>query len=230
MRNYGAISLTQASPPQSFTEPLSLGQAAGFLNLPIRDPGDPEEDALLGAMITAARDVAECEYGRDLVPKQYDLYLDNFYTAGSFYMPGGYSRGYGIGFYGGQNLEIRLPEPLISVDLFQYRDSDGTFHSLVENTDHIVDTARALVMPAYGMSWPSFTAWPSSAVLLRFTSGYPPAHPFWANGGQRLMMGMRELISAWFMGRLPFDPAGAAGEYPYTVTQLFNYGAKRRVF
>jgi hypothetical protein len=224
MKNYGAIRLTVASPPQSFTEPITVSEAAKFLELPERNPPDEQEDALLSLMISAARKVAEDEYGRDLIPKQYDLNLDDFCTQGYFYLSAREQTGYGVTLS-----EISLPEPLISVDLFRYRDSDGTLTTLVEDSDFIVDTARSLVMPPYGGSWPSFTPWPSSAVLLRFTSGYSSSHPFWLSDGKRLLLGMRQLISAWYTGRLPFEPGSAIQEHPYAVTSLFNYGAKRRV-
>ncbi len=222
MKNYGVIALTVASPAQSFSEPMTLTQAAKFLNLPDRTPLDYDEDALIGAMITSAREIAEIEYGRDLIQKQYDLYLDGFHNDGCFYTPWGDS-------YGLDGGCIELPQPLTSVDLVRYRDSDGNYTTLVEDTDYIVDLARALVMPTYSNSWPSFTPWPSSAVLLRFTCGYTATHPFWSNDGQRLLMGMRSLISAWFTGRLPFEATPVISEYPFGVTSLFRYGARRLV-
>jgi len=43
------------------------------------------------------------------------------------------------------------------------------------------------------------------------------------------LMCMRQLISDWYNGRLPFEPGMPVQEFPYGVTSLFRYGGKRRV-
>ena len=204
----GSLNLTETSPPQSFLEPLALEEVISYLGIPERSPADPMEDLQLETFISAARDIAEFHQGRDLVEKQYDLSL-----------------------YGFPCREIELRDGLASVDLVQYRDSDGGLH---EFEHYIVDKARhpGVVMPPYGESWPSFTAWPSSPVLIRFTAGYPPNHPFWTSGpGARIKQGMLMLISGWFNNRIPFQEHGnqAIQEYPYAVTACLSYGALVRV-
>lgn len=208
LRSYGTLSLTVTSPVQSFTEPLTLGEATTHLNLPARDPQDKDEEAMISGFISGARSAAELLQGRDLVAKQYDLALDYFPCV-----------------FGG--LELRAP--LVSVDLVRYRDSAGDYTTLEEGTDYIVDLARALILPVYGKSWPSFTPWPSSAVLVRFTSGLEATDVFWSNAGARVKIGMKYLISAWFNGRLPFETLGSIQEYPYAVTMLLSAGARNRV-
>jgi uncharacterized phiE125 gp8 family phage protein len=206
MRCYGNLALTVTSPPQSFTEPLTLAEVKTFLGLPERSPAETDEDDMLEGFIIAAREVAEILHGRDLVEKQYDLALD--------YFP----------------CEIELRTPLVSVDLVQYTDSDGVDHA-VDAADYFVDTARGLLMPAYGTSWPSFTARPSSAVLVRFTAGLSGSDAFWADAGARIKIGMKHLISHWFSGRLPFEAtpgAQVAVEMPFTVTALLSAGAVPR--
>lgn len=208
MRCYGNLALTVTSPVQSFDEPLSLAEVKAFLGLPERSPADSEEDAMLEGFIAGAREVAEILQNRDLVEKQYDLALD--------YFP----------------CQIELRTPLVSVDLVQYTDSDGDETALVEDTDYIVDLARGLVMPPYSESWPSVTLWPSSGVLLRYTSGLSSTDAFWADAGARVKIGMKHLISAWFNGRLPFENTPGAQqsvELPYTVTALLSMGAVPRV-
>jgi hypothetical protein len=206
MRPYGALSLTASSPVQVFTEVLTLPEVIKFLELPVRDPEDAAEQAMLEGFIAGAREQAEFLQGRDLVVKSYDLALDQF------------------------PCEIELREPLVGVDLVKYRDSDGAYTTLVENTGYIVDLARGLVVPLYGESWPSFTPWPSSAVLVRFRSGLTSTDAFWADAGARIKIGMKHLISEWFNNRLPFElGASAVQEYPYTVTALLSAGGKARV-
>lgn len=200
MRKYGALELTDASPAQTFTEPITKAEVRTWLNITESSPADSEQDALLDGLISAAREKAELLQGRDLIPKQYDLYLD--YLCG----------------------DIELRTPLVSVDLVRYTDSDGNTITLSEGTDYVVDTARGLIHPPYGETWPSFTPAPSSAVLIRFTSGYSADHPFWLNAGQRILMGMRLLITIWHENRLPAD-----GELPPAVTVLLSSGAVPRV-
>jgi hypothetical protein len=232
MRTYGTLQLTQESPRRVFAEPLTLAQAKKFLELPERSPQDPEEDALIGGLIVAAREQAEIlQGGRDLIQKQFDMGMDYFsYVPNLPYISGAFgSTSFNFVGQGSLSSEIQLRQPLISVDLFQYKDSDGVIHALVEDVDYIVDPARGLVMPPYLKLWPVFTAWPSSAVLIRFTSGLSPTDPFWSDAGQRILIGMKHLISHWFTGRLPFESGSSAMEFPYTVTSLLSAGAIPRV-
>lgn len=208
MRNYGTLELTITSPPQAFVEVLTLSQVKTYLNLPERSPADAGEDAMIEGFIAGAREQAEIlQGGKDLVPKQYDLSLDAF------------------------PFEVLMRKPLISVDLAKYKDSDGVEHTITEGTDFIVDLKRALARPLFAQSWPIFVQWPSSAVLFRFTSGYSATDAFWADAGARIKIGMLELISHWFSGRLPFElGSGQISEYPFTVTALLSSGANPRAW
>jgi hypothetical protein len=226
MKAYGERRLTNLSPAQSFTEPLTVADVKTFLRI-----NYAVEDSLLATMITAARVVAEIEQHVDLVAKQYDLNLDLLLgydsIAGAAY-PLRFNSIYNLG----AGYEIYLAYPLISVDLFEYTDNLGNVTVLNPgiNADYIVDTARALVIPPWGKIWPFFQPQPTSAVLVRYTSGYTNAHPFWQNNGKGVLMGMMMLIAAWFQNRVPFDPAlrGNVAEYPYAVTQMLGYGARPR--
>jgi hypothetical protein len=128
--------------------------------------------------------------------------------------------------------DLELGAPLVSVDLVQYRDSTGAFTTMASGTDYIVDLARnpGVISPTFGHIFPLFMAWPSSAILVRFTSGVAPASVFWSDAGARIKVGMKLLISHWYNNRLPFEKGvGAAGEYPYAVTSCLSYGAIPRV-
>ena len=199
-----SIRLTDTSPQQSFTEVLTLAGVKAFLELPERSPTDAAEDAMLDGFISAARDQAELMQGKDLVVKQWDLYQDCF---------------------GGHCIELR--HPLVSVDLVQYRDSDGAYTDMVVADDYITDLHQSLILPPYGEAWPSFTAYPTSSILVRFTSGYSASDVFWSETGKSIKLGMLLLISHWFAGRLPFElGASAVQEYPFTVTHLLSTGAR----
>lgn len=197
-----SLTLTETSPVQTFTELLTQTEVEEHLSLPTLDPVDANRDSLLEDYIMAAREQAEILQNRDLVQKQWDLHLDAFPAH-----------------------EIPLRPDLDTVDLVRYTDSGGDTTDLVEDTDYIVDTHKqpGLIMPAYGTVWPTFTPWPSSAVLVRFTDGLSSSQvPAIVKGG------MLRLISAWYYGRLPFEMgASAAQEYPYAVTWALRYKAVR---
>lgn len=200
-----SLNLTVTSPVQTFAEPMTLAEAQAFLSVPVLSPVDSESDSLIEALISAARVQAEMLQGRDLVPKQWDLTLDEFC---------------------GECIALR--PHLASVDLVRYRNSSGDYTTLTENTDFVVDTSKqpGIITPPYGSVWPVFTPWPSSAVLIRFTCGLQSTDAWWAEHGPTVKMGMRYLISHWYTGRLPFElGASAAQEYPYTVTHMLSSGA-----
>lgn len=208
MKPYGTLTATTTSPPQTFTEPITLSEMRTFLRLPDYSPGDPASDALIEAMITAAREIAETEryQNRDLVAKQWDLRLDCFPPCA-----------------------ISLREPLGTVDLVQYIEEDGTTVTLAENVDYIADVHRALVMPAPGRSWPTEALWPSSAVLVRFTTRAPEVPEY-------VVTGMKLLVAAWHEGRLPFEAqptvthtsSGVIGAHtmPLAVEMLLKIGKR----
>ncbi len=212
--SYGSISLTATNPVQEFVEPISVGEAIAFLKLPTRDPQDDDENDLLGMFIVAAREQAEILQNRDLVHKQLDLSFDYW----PYYWP---------------SLQIPLRTPLVSVDLVQRKDADGVVTPLVLNTDYVVDTAKqpgVIVPPSSVGDWPCFDPWPSSAILIRITSGYASDDAFWGGPGARIKVGMKMLIASWYSNRLPFERGlDAASEYPFAVTSCLTYGAHQRV-
>lgn len=195
----GIISLTAQSPTQQLTEPITISEVKEYIGVPLRSPVNPREDDTILGMISTARDIAETEFGRDLIRKQQDLSLNYFFR-----------------------YAIELRNPLISVDLFHYRDSNGTVTTLAEGSDYLVDLQLGIVTPVYNAVWPSFTAYPTSAILVRFTSGYSATDVFWKDAGRRIKLGMKMLISEWYSNRLPIDKDS---EY---AKSLFRYGAIER--
>lgn len=202
---YGSLNLTDASPSQQFVEPMEVADVGKYLSL---SPSQIEDQAdMLLALITAARVQAEIKQNRDLVRKQWDLSLD--------YWP---------------EYRIKLRGPLASVDLVQTKDFTGATAALIENTDYVVDLAKqpGEIRPMFNRTWPSFTPWPTSALLIRFTSGYTPDSAFWSDTGAQVRVGMKYLISGWFNERIPFA-LGASVELPYSIDACLSYGAVPRV-
>jgi uncharacterized phiE125 gp8 family phage protein len=202
---YGTLRLTESETPQNFVEPFTVDEAKAWLRL---DAGFVDDDDQIGVLISAARDQAEILQNRDLVKKQWDLFYD--------YWP---------------EYRLRLRAPCVSVDLVQYTDLTGAVTPMAVGSDYFVDLNKepAVVTPPWNRSWPAFTPAPSSAILVRFTSGYMNDSPFWKGPGARVRMGMQMLISSWYEERLPFTPnARADAELPFAVTSCLNFGALER--
>jgi uncharacterized phiE125 gp8 family phage protein len=202
---YSTKILTSQSPPQSFAEPLSIAEVKTFLKLPPRTPPDPNEDAELTALCVAARHQAEICQGRDLVVKQWDLCMD--------YWPSYF---------------ITLGAKLRSVDLVQFRDYLGEFTTMTEGTDYVIDMNKepGIIVPPYNALWPVYTAWPTSSLLIRFTSGFDTDDQWWAADGQNVKQGMKMLVGEWFQKKLPFLTGGSAvQEYPYGLSCMLRQGA-----
>ncbi|UWZ84647.1 head-tail connector protein [Occallatibacter riparius] len=199
--SFGTLRLTQTEEPQTFVEPLNLGEVKTYLKL---DDTFTDDDTQLAVLISAAREQAEILQNRDLVRKQWDVSYD--------YWPA-----YRIG----------LRAPCVSVDLVQYTDLAGNVTTMNVTADYFVDLKKepAVVTPPWNRSWPAFTPAPSSAILVRFTSGYAANDPFWSGSGARIKMGMLMLIGSWYENRLPFTPgARADAELPFAVTSCLSFG------
>jgi len=118
----------------------SLGAGAPTTNT----TGDP----LLIMLIQAARQHAEQELGRAIMPQTLDAHFDEFNHCG-----------------------FTLP-PLNSVTSITYVDTDGTTQTLAAN-QYQVDAASipARIVPAYAVVWPT-TREQLNAVTIRFAAGY----------------------------------------------------------
>jgi len=182
-------------------------EVGAYLKMSETDLTDPGIQSDLQLFIQAARETAELFQKRDLVRKQWDLSMDYWPWFPQY--------------------EIQLRPHLVSVDLVKYQDSGGTFITM-DPGSFIVNASRhpGIIAPLYNQEWPTFTPWPSSSILIRFTAGVSPDSIFWSDAGARVKVGMKYLISAWFTNRIPFEMGiSAANEYPMTVTSCLSYGA-----
>lgn len=203
--SYGTLNLTQTSPTQNFVEPISVDEICTYLR--IASPNDEGLQNELMAFISGARFQAEILQNRDLVIKQWDLTYDYW-----------------------MSYRVALRAPTRSVDLVQYKDSNGDITTMIQgaNADYIIDLSKqpGSISPPYNGVWPTYTPYPSSSLLIRFTSGYPCTDPFWSNDGAMIKTGMKLLISSWFNNRMPFElGSGSAQEYPYALTSCLSHGA-----
>lgn len=130
-------------------EPVTLDEAKRHLRV---EADITDDDALITALIVAAREGAEHLTGRALLAQTWELALDAFAD------------------------EISLPHPpLTGVTSIQYVDPDGALQTLAAD-DYLLDSHSTPVRltPAYGVCWPD-TRRQANAVLIRYTAGYADA-------------------------------------------------------
>lgn len=133
----------------SASECVTLAEAKTHLRVDVAD-----DDALITALITAARLDAEGRMKRTLVETTWELQLDGFPPDGC----------------------MRLHNPPVqSVAYVKYYDSTGTSQTLDPAT-YVLDTASepARLVRAYGQIWPDTYARPG-AVQVRYAAGLPVA-------------------------------------------------------
>jgi uncharacterized phiE125 gp8 family phage protein len=178
---------------------VSLGEVEHALGLPPLSPVDPDRDALLNGLISAARAHAEMLLNRDLVRKQWDLYLDAW----------------------PQDTEITLRAPLVSVDLVRYTKEDGTSTTLTPGTDFEVfpELVPPVIRPAFGKTWPGDPLRSKAGILVRFTSGYASDAPFWGEAGN-VKIAIKMLV-AWMY----YSRAKDEASIPEAIQALLGYGA-----
>jgi len=112
------------------------------------------EDDQLTRDITTARQEVENDTRRALITQTWDYCLDAFPASGAFKLPLG---------------------NLSDVSYIKYRDSAGDYTTMTVTTDYLVEKngnqCGRILLP-YGKSWPSFTAYPSKPISVRYICGY----------------------------------------------------------
>lgn len=173
-----------------YSEPVSVDEAREHCRIDYDD-----EDALLAAYITAAREYAETVTRRTLISSTWDHTLDRFPAGGG---------------------AIRLPfPPLIEVEGVYYIDPDGETQTLDPGA-YQWDARQepGLVMPAPGYSWPATRRMPG-AVWIRYRAGYPNGV---IPGGVRVAILL--MVGHWFANREAVTIGSAPHEVPLAVDRL----------
>ena len=165
-----AFPLRRVLDPQ--VEPVTLSAMKNYLRVDITD-----DDALIGSLISVARERAEDMTSRCLLPQQFAFAFDRFPSWGWA------AWGNDDGQWGNHNhkhtmfksahLAIILPRgPVISVDSIKYVDQSGTVQTLdptLYNADLLSEPAR--ITPIHNGSWPS-ALYDTNSVTITFTAGY----------------------------------------------------------
>lgn len=156
-------------------EPITLAEAKTYLRVDITD-----DDALIDALITSAREYCESVTGRALGTEKWELALEDFPS----------DRDY-----------IELPRPpLQSVDSLVYRNSKGeTFSIDPANVIYDYDSEPGRIVLAYNRYWPIYIPFPARAVSIAFTAGYSATNLMPVSIKQAMLL----LIGQWYENREP---------------------------
>lgn len=137
------LTLELSTPPT--IEPVTVPDVKAHLRIDIGT-----DDALLGVLITTAREEIERYLRRQIMPATWKLYLDGFPSV------------------------IRLPRPPVSsVTSITYLDTDGVSQTLATTeyqTDLISEPAR--ITTAESKIWPSTQGGTYNTVTVTYVSGY----------------------------------------------------------
>lgn len=143
---------------------MSLADAKLHLRVDFTD-----DDVLITALISAARQAAEMLTGRQIVTARWKLVLDSFPGPSLMGVPAGDP-------FSLPGHAILLPKsPLASVVSIQYLDMSGAWQTMPA-TDYTVDAAcePARITPVFGKIWPIRQPQIAS-VAVTFDAGYGPA-------------------------------------------------------
>jgi len=131
-----------------------VGDVCTFGTQVIRLTATSVEDDLLEAIITASREHVEDICRRALITQTWDFSLGGWPNKNYIKLPFG-------------NLQ--------TVSSVKYKDSDGVETTMTVTTQYLVETngemCGRIVLP-YGVSWPSFTAYPSKPITIRYVCGW----------------------------------------------------------
>jgi uncharacterized phiE125 gp8 family phage protein len=196
-------------------EPISLVQAKAHLRVDSTD-----QDDLIEALITAAREKVEEETGRALITQTWEIALDYFvappdlrYVAYPYLTPA---------------KALLLPKPplrsLLRVSYYDGNGDEALLHDEVGSptviSDLVVDTysAPGRLVPASGGNWPSVQD-RANAVTIRYSCGY-------GDTGESVPMPLRQamllLIGHWFSVAEAVNIGNISTELPMTVEYLLQ--------
>lgn len=154
---------------QPYVEPVTLAQAKQQC---VVDAANTDDDALIGALITGARQYVEKIMQRAIFNRSMQLFLDffPFPVYDSTVNPNDRHCLYG---YFWHALAIKLPKPrCLSVESIQYIDLTGTQKTLDQETYFVdVNSEPARIVPQPGLYWPYTQSWLPNSVIVSFTAG-----------------------------------------------------------
>jgi uncharacterized phiE125 gp8 family phage protein len=212
------VSALVVVPNQTIVEPVSLATAKNFLRVTISD-----DDTLIGALITAAREVVETFTGRSLATKTYrhcfPYYVDSQVTSQA-YPPSLWSQSRSATTQWNYSQQIKLfAPPLLSVLSVKYTDPNGAVQTLDPST-YIVDSDSepARLFPVAGGIWPPALFVPN-AVQIEFLAGHNTNLSLGAPIPSGIGIAILMLVAGYYENREAQAP-GAFSEIPNHIQQI----------
>jgi uncharacterized phiE125 gp8 family phage protein len=191
------LSYKETAPPAA--EPITLDQAKSQCAL---DAGFIDDDPLLTALITAARQYVEKLMHRAIFNRPMQLWLDHFPfpVYDGTINPNDRHCLYG---YFWHALAIRLPKPAcVSVESITYIALDGSTQTLDPSTYFVdVNAEPARIVPMPGMYWPYTQSWLPNSVCISYTAGTYGDGTDPTKCPQTIIQAMLLLISYWYNHR-----------------------------
>lgn len=170
------------------TEPVTLAQQKLHSRIDISD-----DDALLNALITAARQHVEMMSNMRLITQTLQLSIDDFPDLGILYLDG----------------------PVQSVTSIQYYDLDNDLQTWDSNLYQVDITANpARIMPAYDEDWPDYLD-NYNSIIVTYVAGYGNAAAVPVILKQAIML----LVGHWYSHRETTSDVQSY-EVPYAVDQI----------
>lgn len=172
-------------------EPVTLAEARLHLRI---DDANTAEDAMITALIVAARQQAEHELGRKLITQTWDVPYDDFPASGE---------------------SIRVAPGLASVlSIVQvaYLDTAAVTRT-ISSVNYQLDaqTQPGFVFPMDGYAWPSDVADGANAVKVRITCGYGSAA---SDVPRNVWLWMLMQIGAMYRNREAFSAGAPVAALP----------------
>lgn len=159
----------------SLVEPVSTADAKTYARIDTSD-----DDTLVGALVSAAREFVETFTGRQLITATW-VYTREAFPSDRF---------------------LYLPRPLLrTVSSVGYYDANGT-SQIMAASDYTVhlDCEPGYVELDYGLTWPTVQTGLSNAVTVTFTAGYGDAV---GNVPQAIRTAIKLLVNHWYDTRTP---------------------------
>lgn len=183
-------------------EPLDLASAKNYCRVEIGD-----DDALIGDLITAARQLCEGVTNRSYIATTWKLTLDYLPTGTNPFvgLPGAYATSLGCSIPWNRNADgsIELPRPpLIGVQSINYSNQSGQVAELDLSRVVVSAGTPGRIAPAFGSIFP-YSLPQISAVNITYTAGYGAD----ANAVPKTVkQAIRMMVAHWYHNRPDFDP------------------------
>lgn len=170
------------------TEPVTVVEAKAHLRVEAAT-----DDMLISSLIKAAVEYVENFTRRALLTSTWELSLDSWTEV--FLLP---------------------KAPLQSVTSLTYKDSSGTLHTLLEDTNYHVDITSepGRIVPV--TNWPTDALHPVGAITIRFIAGYPTASTVPQTFKQAILL----LVGHWYENREAAVVGTIATKVPFAVEAL----------